>query len=90
MYGGVRRFFWGSPSRPPPRSTSHHTTRQTPGASLKSQVACTVTSIVRTANTTYDAVRQEQSQQPGLIAVLLAKASLQLGRGDEQLIDSRC
>jgi hypothetical protein len=39
--------------------------------------------------TPYDAVREEQSQQPGLIAVLLAKASLQLGTGDEQLIVSR-
>jgi hypothetical protein len=35
-------------------------------------------------------VRQEQRQQPGLIAVLLAKASLQLGRSDEQLIAARC
>jgi hypothetical protein len=35
------------------------------------------------ANTPYDAVREEQSQKPGLIAVLLAKTSLHLGAGDE-------
>jgi hypothetical protein len=38
---------------------------------------------------TYNAVREEQRQKPGLITVRLAKTSLQLGTGDEQLIMTR-